>query len=238
MKVLFRMGKKLTWRSGDLDTSAGVIKEADLKEDSSKVKTHAGKEFVMMPASYLDEVEKIKRLPQAMMEKDIASIIAYSGISKNSKVLEAGTGSGKLTASLARIIYPEKLISYDLNKENLKIARKNLDALNIKNVDLKNKDITKGIDEIDMDLMVLDMPNPEDAVDHVHKVLANGGYLISFLPHVTQVKKLLEKTGNNFIHIKTFENFEREWIIDEKRARPKSEQQFTGFITILRNIKR
>ena len=65
MKVLFRLGKKTFWKEGRLDTSAGVIEEEDLKKDSSSVKTHAGKEFVMMPASFPDKIEKIKRLPQA-----------------------------------------------------------------------------------------------------------------------------------------------------------------------------
>ena len=235
MKVLFRQDKKLFWKSGDMHTSSGVVKEADLKKEIPIVKTHSGKEFILMEASFLDKIEKIKRAPQAITEKDIASIIIYSGISRNSKVLEAGVGSGKLTSFLARTIYPEKLYGYDINKENLEIARQNLEFLNIKNVELKQKDITEGIDEKNLDLVFLDMPEPEKVVLHANKSLKNGGFLISFLPHVTQTKRFLEETAKyNFIHIKTFENLEREWIIDEKRARPKSDQQFTGFITILR----
>nr|MBI4157148.1 methyltransferase domain-containing protein [Candidatus Woesearchaeota archaeon] len=237
MKILLRENSKLFWKSGDLHTQSGVIKEKDLKKNTSMVKTHSGKEFMVFPASFLDKIERIKRSPQAITEKDIASIILYSNISQNSKVLESGTGSGKLTSFLARIVFPGKLISYDINKENLKLSKQNFEFLELNNIILKNKDIYQGIQEKNLDAVILDLPESYKVLKHASKALKHGGFLVVFSIHVSQVKKLLED-AKDFVHIITLENIQREWLIDERRSRPNSQHLFTGFITILRNIKR
>src|SRR3989344_2927443 len=149
-KVLIRQNKTYYWGEKDLHTTAGVIKEADLKKDTTKVNAHSGKEFFVFPALFIDKIQKIKRLPQAIPEKDIALILTYSSIDNNSVVLEAGTGSGKLLAFLARVA--NKIISYETNNEYIKIAKKNLEDLDISNVEIKNKDIYLGIDEKNLDL--------------------------------------------------------------------------------------
>ncbi|MDP6641969.1 MAG: methyltransferase domain-containing protein [Candidatus Nanoarchaeia archaeon] len=234
-KILIRKDKKYYWNEGDLHTASGVIKEEDLKKSVNKVKAHSGKEFSVAPALFIDKIEKIKRDPQAMLEKDIALILTYSSIDKDSIVLEAGTGSGKLTSFLARIV--KKVYSYDKNKDNLNLAKKNLDFLDIKNVELKNKDIYENIDEKELDLIVLDLPMPWKTVKNCYDSLKQGSFLISYLPTIPQVMEFIHEVNkHNFLVVKTIELIEREWMVEGQKTRPKSSLQHTAFLTFVRKL--
>ncbi|MEA3379052.1 MAG: methyltransferase domain-containing protein [Nanoarchaeota archaeon] len=234
-KVLIRNNKHYYWKEGDLHTDAGLIKEEDLEKDTSEVKSHIGKEFLMFKPSFLDNIRKIIRGPQTLLDKDLAIITFYSGIDKNSKVLDAGSGCGLLAICLARIA--KEVVTYDRNKKHIKLTKKNIEFLNIKNIEVKEKDIYEGIDEQDLDLVTLDLPEPWHALDHVHNALKNGSYLATYLPTITQVKELVSKAEEKFFIEKTVEILEREWIVEGRKVRPKSHMQgHTAFITILRKI--
>ena len=234
-KILIRKNKKYYWDRGDLHTESGVIKEEDLNKDTTEVKAHSGKEFSVAPALFLDKIEKIRRDPQAMLEKDIALILTYTSIDKNSIVLEAGTGSGKLTSFLARTA--KKVYSYEINKDNINLAKKNLEFLEINNVEIKNKDIYEGIDEKDLDLIILDLPMPWKAVKNCYSALKQGAFLVSYLPTIPQVIEFIEEVNkHNFLVIKTVELIEREWIVEGQRTRPKSSLQHTAFLSFVRRL--
>lgn len=232
-KVLIRDDKYYYWKQGDLHTNAGMIKEEELNKDITHVKSHIGKEFLMFEPSFLDKIKKIFRGPQTLLNKDLATITFYSGIDKNSEVLDAGSGCGLLAICLARIA--KKVVTYERNKNNVKLTQKNIEFLQIDNVEVKEKDVYEGIDETGLDLVTLDLPEPWNALKHVHKALKNGGYLITYLPNITQVQELIKNIEDKFYQVKTIELLEREWHIDGKKVRPKSRMQgHTAFITILR----
>ncbi|MBI2667991.1 methyltransferase domain-containing protein [Candidatus Woesearchaeota archaeon] len=215
-KILIRKDKKYYWDKGDLHTESGVVKEEDIKNSTNKI-------------------EKIKRDPQAMMEKDISIILNYTSIDKDSIVLEAGTGSGKLTAFLAKIV--KKVYSYEINKDNINLAKKNLEFLDIDNVEIKNKDIYDEIDEKDLDLIVLDLPTPWKAVKNCYDSLKQGAFLVSYLPTIPQVMEFMDEVKKyDFLIIKTVELIEREWIVEGQRTRPKSSLQHTAFLTFVRRL--
>lgn len=233
-KILIRNNKVYYWRSGDLHTDSGIVKESDLNTSSSVVKSHCDKEFFMLPASYLDKIKKIKRGPQTLLPKDLAIISFYSSIDKNSKVLDAGSGCGLLAISLARIA--KEVVSYDINDDHLKISNFNKEFLDVKNVTFKKKNIYEGIDEDNLDLITLDLPEPWHVLPHAEKSLKQGGYLITYLPSITQVQEFIRETKkHSFIIDKTIEVLEREWFVEGKKVRPKSDMQgHTAFITIIR----
>lgn len=234
-KILIRNDKKYYWSEKDLHTDSGIIKEDDLKKDLARVKSHAGKEFFMFPALFTDKVDKIKRLPQALLEKDIALILIYTGIDRNSVVLEAGTGSGKLTVFLAKNV--KKVISYEINNQHAEIAKQNLEFLDIKNVEIKNKDIYNGIEEKNLDLIVLDLPEPYRVVKYAQESLRPGSFLVACLPTITQVSSLVNEMKNYpFVIVKTVELIEREWLVEDKRVRPKNTSQHTVFLTFARKV--
>jgi len=235
-KILIRNNKTYFWKSGDLHTDAGVIKEEDLNKDISKIKTHSGKELIMFPASYLDQIKKIKRGPQTLLPKDIAIISFYSSIDKNSKVLDAGSGCGLLAISLSRIA--KEVITYEKDEQHYNITKHNIEYLKSKNITIKQKNIYEGIEEDNLDLITLDLPEPWQVLPHAEKALKSGAYLITYLPTITQVQEMVRETKkHSFIIEKTIEILEREWYVDGKKVRPMSNMQgHTAFITILRKV--
>lgn len=233
-KILVRNNKMYYWQEKDLHTDSGIVKESDLKKCENKVKAHSGKEFIVFDANFLDQFEKIKRGPAVMTKKDIGYILTNTGIGKDSVVLDAGTGCGVTASFLARFV--NTVISYETNGSFLNIAKKNFDFLNIKNVELKNKDVYEGIEEKDLDLIVFDLPEPWQALETSHKALKSGCFLVAYLPTVTQVTELIEK-AKNFFYVKTVEILEREWFVEGKKVRPKSQMiGHTGFLVFLRKV--
>jgi len=235
-KVLFRNDKKYYWSEGDLSTSSGIVKEKDLKNCEDKVKAHSGKEFDVMSANFMDSVEKIKRGVQAIMEKDIGVMLVNAGVGKDSVVLDAGTGSGKLAAFLGR--FCKKVYSYDIDEGSINLANKNFEFLNINNVEVKLKDIYKGIDEKNLDAIFLDVTHPWKALGNVAKALKNGGSLVVYVPTISQVIEFEREVKNfKFIKVKIIELLEREWYSEGLKVRPKSQMQgHTAFLCFYRKV--
>ena len=50
--------------------------------------------------------------------------------------------------------------------------------------DVQIRDVTMGIDETDLDRIILDMPEPWDVVKHAEGALRPGGILLSYLPTI------------------------------------------------------
>jgi tRNA (adenine57-N1/adenine58-N1)-methyltransferase len=161
-------------------------------------------------------------------------------IESGNTVLEAGIGSGSLTIALATAVSPDGIvISYDKREDFIKHTMKNLiNARLDKYVTIQNRDVTEGISEKNLDAIIFDIPNPWDAVNHVWRVLKPGGYFCSYSPLISQVEKTVKKIRkNNFIEVKTFENFQRDMVISEYGTRPSFKMLgHTGYLTFARKV--
>lgn len=222
----------------DFITEDGKIDKKDLnKKDGSIIKTNQNKEFIIFSAGFTDNFRKIKRKAQIITPKDIGIIITETGINNKSKVVDAGTGSGALACYLAHIC--KEVTSYDIRDDSIEIAKENKKFLDIKNLKIKKKSIFKGIDEKELDLIVLDIPDPWNAIKSCEKSLKIAGYLVAYLPSISQISDFVNevKKYNSFVYLKTIELIERHWKIDGRIARPKSGAiGHTGFLSFVRRI--
>ena len=240
-KILFtEEGNKLYVKdaSRDFHTQFGVITKESLKKKHAIIKTNTGKEISIIEPNFIDLYRKIKRAPQIISEKDIGRIITETGISSKSKVLDSGTGSGAVACYLAHIA--KEAISYELREDFLKVAEENKKFLGLKNLKIFNRDIYKGIEEKNLDLIVLDLPEPWLVIPHAEKSLKLGGFFISYSPSIPQTADFVNHLRENkkFIHIKTIETLEREWEIEDRRVRPKTAGVLhTGFLSFARRIR-
>ena len=239
-KILInKQGKKFYIRDANKDfhTQFGFIKAKDLKKkDGSLLKTNKGKEFYIFSAFFSDKYDKLKREAQIITRKDIGEIIALTGINKNSKVLDAGAGSGALSCALANIC--KEVIAYDNRNPALRIIKDNKELLGLKNLKIKKKDIYEGIAEKNLDLITLDLPEPWRVLKHA-EVLKHGGFLVCYLPSMTQVIKLVEEIdkNDNFVYLKTTELIQRDWLIGGRIARPETQMLgHTGFLIFIRRV--
>ena len=235
MKTIISKEKKFLVKdtSKDFHTKYGTISSNDLKK--SIVKTNKGIKFSVLNPQFIDIYEKMKRGAQIISLKDIGAIITETGINKDSKVLDAGSGSGALSCYLAHIV--KEVITYDIEKTAIKITKENINSLNLKNIKIKNKDVYKKISEKNLDLVTIDLKEPLNMIDNAYKALKRGGFLVIYTPQITQALKCVNKLGNKFIHIKTKETAEREWKLEGKIAKPITPLiPHTGFLTFLRKV--
>jgi len=232
-------GRLFFYRGVDLHTQYGFIKKGEIEKANPgmRLKTNTGKELILIEASFLDLYSKIKRGAQIIPLKDMATIVSSTGLCKKSVVLEAGSGSGASACFMAQIA--KKVYTYEIREDFYKIVEKNIEFLGLKNVVQRLQDVYMGIKEKNVDIVLLDLPSPWKALDSVVKALKIGGYIVSYSPSIAQVSDFVDSISktDGFIHIKTVETIEREWEVDGRKVRPKSQPiGHSGFLTFCRRL--
>jgi tRNA (adenine57-N1/adenine58-N1)-methyltransferase len=221
-------------------THKGFVKFDDLigKEYGSTVLSNLGFEFKALKPLLRDFIMKSARKTQITYPKDIALIVMFSGIGPGSQVVEAGTGTGALTTALAHYVKPEgKVYSYEVREEFQKTAEKNLKRAGLIDfVELKSKDITLGIDESNVDAVVLDLATPWLVISHAYNALKSCGTIVSFSPTIDQVVKTVEALKENgFVDVETVECLMRGMQVERGKTRPQTLMTgHTGYVTFAR----
>jgi tRNA (adenine57-N1/adenine58-N1)-methyltransferase catalytic subunit len=225
--------------NNNFNTEDGIILKKDLqKKDGSIIITSKKIEYIIFSSNFLDDYKKIKRKAQIITTKDIGFIITQTGINNESIVIDAGSGSGALCCYLAKVC--KKVISYDLRDDAIEVAKNNQEFLKIKNLKIKKKDICNGFDEKNIDTIILDIPEPWNAIDSIDKSLKIGGFLVIYVPTILQISQFVEilKQNNNFLYIKTSELNERQWKVQGKSLRPNTNALgHTAFLCFARKIQ-
>jgi tRNA (adenine57-N1/adenine58-N1)-methyltransferase len=181
---------------------------------------------------------KSARQTQITYPKDVALIVMFSGIGPGSRVVESGTGTGALTMALAHYVQPTgRIYSYEIRGEFLEKAERNLTRAGLMGfVELKNMDVTVGVDEKDVDSVILDLPVPWMVVPHAQAALKPCGTIVSFSPTIDQVVKTVEALKENgFVGIETIECLMRGMQVERGKTRPHTLMTgHTGYITFAR----
>lgn len=231
-----KSGKKFLVKDleDNFHTQYGVIKSADFKLEN--VESSKGEKFSVIDVGFTDLWEELNRGPQVMLQKDIGLIIAKTGINKNSKIVDAGGGSGALSFSLANIC--KEITVYEINPEHFSILSKNKQLFGFKNINLKQDNIYEGIKEKNLDLINLDLPEPWRVTEHAEKALVKGGYLVVYLPNISQMKMFIDSCHRtNLKVLETIELLERKWKIEDRIMRPEFQMLgHTGFICFVRKL--
>jgi tRNA (adenine57-N1/adenine58-N1)-methyltransferase len=221
--------------NNDYHTEFGAVSKKDLKKKGF-IKTNKGKEMAVIDASFIDKYSKIKRGAQIITRKDIGAILTETGINKESKIVDAGAGSGALALYLAHIA--KEVVTYEIRKDFFKLVSENIKNLGFKNIKIKNKDINE-INEKNVDLVTLDLPEPWNVLKKVAKALKSGGFIVAYNPNISQVGQFVEEVSlnENLIYLKTIELIEREWDINGDIQRPKYQPiGHTGFLSFVRRV--
>jgi len=221
-------------------THKGFIRFDDLigKEYGSTIKSSLDFEFTALKPLLYDYIMKSARQTQITYPKDIALIVMFSGIGPGSRVVESGTGTGALTMALAHYVQPDgRIYSYEIRGEFQKTAEKNLARAGLTDyVELKNKDVTSGMDEKDVDSVILDLAVPWMVVPHAQAALRPCGTIVSFSPTIDQVVKTAEALKENgFVSMETVECLIRGMQVERGKTRPHTLMTgHTGYITFAR----
>ncbi|MCW1292962.1 MAG: methyltransferase domain-containing protein [Candidatus Parvarchaeota archaeon] len=222
-------------RKGDINTQYGIIKRKDIAKAriNDLVTTHKGEKILVTSPSYEDFIEIMKRGPQIITLKDIGEIIVFANINKKSRVLEIGTGAGTVGIIISQIA--KEVISYDIRSDFLDLAIENAKIFNAKNIKFKQGSIKEEKESFDS--VIIDIPNPEEVIEKSFEVLKKGGYLVTYLPSISQIFNLISKY--KFENYKVMQINKIDWIIDTERniERPENMQLYhTGFLLFSRKI--
>jgi len=247
--VLLYLDRRRTYlvkieRGKNFHTHKGFVKFDDLigKDYGSVVLSSLGVEFTALRPLLRDFIMKSVRKTQITYPKDIALIVMFSGIGSGSRVVEAGTGTGALTTALAHYVKPDgRVYSYEIREEFLKTAAKNLKRAGLTGfVELKNKDVTAGIDESDVDSVILDLATPWLVVPNACNALKPCGTIVSFSPTIDQVVKTVEALKENgFVDMESVECLMRGMQIERGKTRPQTLMTaHTVYVTFARKAKR
>jgi tRNA (adenine57-N1/adenine58-N1)-methyltransferase len=243
--VLLYLDRKRTFlvrveKGKSFHTHKGFIQLDDLvgKEYGIRTTSSMGVEFVALKPTLRDYIFKVQRKTQISYPKDIALILIFSGVGPGSRVVEAGTGTGALTSALAFYVKPTgRVYSYEIRREFAEMALKNLKKAGVSEyVELKNKDITEGIEEEELDAIILDMATPWLVAPQAYSALKGSGVLVSFSPTIDQVVKTVEALEENgFVAIETVESLMRRMQVERGKTRPQTLMTgHTGYITFAR----
>ena len=110
----------------------------------------------------------------------------------------------------------------------------------VDNLKIKLGDIYQGIEEREVDRIIVDVPEPWRVVPHAIKALKEGGIFLSYLPTIIQVRRVVEEIrgSREFTGVQIIEVLLRPWNVDGMSVRPAHRMvAHTGFITVARKIK-
>jgi tRNA (adenine57-N1/adenine58-N1)-methyltransferase len=187
-----------------------------------------------------DVVLKMPRGAQVIYPKDLGAILMQADIGPGMTVLEAGVGSGALSMTLLRAGAVVK--GYEIREDFAQRAIENVHAMLGTDVSyvVEIRDVTLGIDERNLDRILLDMPEPNKVVPHAEEALRPGGIFFAYLPTINQTQLLRETLNQySFGMAETVEVLRRTWHIEDRSVRPDHRMvAHTGFLTTARRLVR
>lgn len=201
------------------------------------IKTTTGDKILFVPATYKDNMDRLKQAAAVIIPKDIGFIIAECGVTKNSIVIDAGAGTGGSACTLAAVA--KKIYTYDINEKHLKTVRENVSRLDLDNIEVREGDITTIDAPEQADLVVIDIPDPKLVIPNLKKLMKQSGYAAIYTPQITQAQAFVLGLDQDFKHVTTLELIQRRWEVGEQKLRPKHDMLgHTAFLTIVRKFER
>jgi tRNA (adenine57-N1/adenine58-N1)-methyltransferase len=216
------------------------LKELVGVEPGSLVKTSMGQMLAAFKPILSDIVDSFDRPTQILYPKDIGYALYRLGLRSGNTVVEVGTGSGALTASLAQSVAPDgRVYTYENRKEFLTSARKNLEKTGLSRVvTFRDVDPSDGFLESRVDAAVIDLGDPWKMVGPAWGALVGGGTMAAFTPTVNQLEKFaeaLKKKG--FLVFEAVELLVRDFKTEAGKVRPESRMiGHTAYVTIARKV--
>ena len=223
-------------------THVGAINHNDLigRSHGARMNTTTGHVLLAFSPTLGDFVEEMPHQTQVIYAKDLGAILMHGDIFPGARVLEAGLGSGALTIALLRAVGEHgHVTTYEVRPELVDGANANIRTLvpQTANLEIRLNDVYEGVEETELDRIVLDVPEPWQVVPHAATALAPGGIFLGYLPTILQVYQLYEALAENpnFEMMETVEVLTRPWSVTRRSVRPAHRMiAHTGFITTAR----
>lgn len=240
--ILDERGKKyLISEVKEFQSDLGIIKEEQIANAKigDEIKSHLNHSFKIVKPNVNDFIDLMERKCSILIQKDIGTVLAHTGLGSGDKVVDAGTGAGAISLNFGNIVGDKgKVYTYEIREDFAEIASKNIRNFGITNIQIKNQDIKDGIDEEDVDLIFLDLPKPFEIFEEVYDSLKLGGWLVVYAPYIDQAEtsyRVAKKLG--FYNIKIIETLQRNLEVRPQGVRPQTRMVgHSGYLLFARKL--
>jgi tRNA (adenine57-N1/adenine58-N1)-methyltransferase len=206
------------------------------------VTSTGGTAYIALRPLLADYTLSMARGAAVVYPKDAAQVVAMADIFPGATVIEAGAGSGALSAWLLRAVGEEGLlISYERRPDFAQIARENVERyfggphpawqLNV-------SDLPEQLPP-DTDRIVLDMLAPWEHMTAAAAALLPGGVLCCYVATTTQLARTVTamRDQGSFAEPAAWETMQRGWHVEGLAVRPEHRMVgHTGFLITARRL--
>ncbi len=229
---------------GEFHSHAGLVPHDDVigQPEGRFVQSTRGGSYLVVRPTLAEFILKMPRGAQVIYPKDLGPLLMIADIFPGVRVLESGVGSGALSMTMLRA--GADIVGYELREDFASRARKNvgelLGAAALDRYRVELRDAYDGIDETDLDRVVLDLPEPWQVVPHAATALRTGGIIVAYTPSIIQVGRFRDALRDHgFAMAETVEVMNRGWHVEGHAVRPDHRMVgHTGFLTSARLLER
>ncbi|WP_158057737.1 tRNA (adenine-N1)-methyltransferase [Halorussus halophilus] len=227
----------------ELQTDLGVLDVPEDVEPGQTLETHLGEPFEVRRLRGPDLFNHFERTGAPMMPRDVGLIVGHTGIGRGDRVLDAGTGTGVLSAYLGRM--DADVTTYERDPDFAEVARRNMELADVTDrVDVRVGDLTEELDDLvagfedddGFDVLTLDTGDAAEVVARAPDLLSRGGYLAVYSPFVEQTREAVDTAREvGLANVETLETIQREMDFDDRGSRPSTAGVgHTGYLTFAR----
>jgi len=234
-----RAGHRLTIRSSVL-----VCDRLIGQPEGVRIGGGRDEEFLAFRPGYAEVVPLLERSAEPIFAKDAGLVLMRGDIRPGQTVIEIGAGCGALAMALLRGVGPGgQLVTYEIREDFAAEARRNVCLYEGEpdNWVIRVRDASTGLDETDVDRIVIDVPDIPSVLPAAAAALRDGGIVVAYAPTVLQVRDVHDamRTGGAFVLAETWEVLERSWHVEPPSIRPDHRMvAHTGFLTVARRLAR
>jgi tRNA (adenine57-N1/adenine58-N1)-methyltransferase len=212
----------------EFSTQKGQIRHDDIigRPEGVVLESSLGGQYQVFRPLLSEYVVSMPRGAAIVYPKDAAQIVTMADIFPGARVVEAGAGSGSLTAYLLRAVGPDGHVgSYEMREDFAEIARRNVERVvggDHPTWTLTVGDVRDVITETEVDRLVLDMVDPWACVPMAAERLVPGGIVCAYVATTTQLSTFVEtlRADGGFTEPVAWETLQREWHLEGLAVRP------------------
>ncbi|MFC6862226.1 methyltransferase domain-containing protein [Halomicroarcula sp. GCM10025817] len=218
------------------ESDLGILEVPEDVAAGDVVETHLGTSFTVRRLRGPDLFTHLERTGAPMMPRDVGLVVGKTGVAAGDRVLDAGTGTGILSAYMGRL--GADVVTYERDPEFAAVARENMAVADAADaVEVRTGDVTDDLDELSgFDVLTLDTEDAPTVVERTPTLLDRGGSLAVYSPFVENTRAVVEAARAVGLEgIETLDTVQREMDFDERGSRPSTAGVgHTGYLTFAR----